>query len=487
MGIFSNGNTSVGTLLPQPFNQNAAGNAFYSGGIGIDAGICLCTGLVTDADSQVTGIPDGLGVGVEGPNNAYDLAFSAPTGEMGFDLGTPNDADFSGEVAAGLNVTVLQFKITLNSPGFLRISFVHGSDEHPVYALSTYNDTPLVFVGDENGQDLENIILFKDVSGVEKTLTLSDLDDCNLLLENLVAPNPSSLPSPGDVGLDHADVDTDLHYDHEFAGFTKKLTRETKCVLAGNKTYTIKIVIQDVTDSNIDSATFFETNSLKLFSFLAGDFNLDGKVGDADLSILLSNWGASFPGIGVTDGDGDGSGAVGDGDLSLLLSNWGANGGNINFCADFDRDGDVDDNDFSTWLKNANLDQCASRFEGDADGDGDVDLDDLAIYNLETGGDPSGLCDCSTQMAMAGGGGGGESLTPAASSTPDEVGSEEEAKYFEALAEANGFDVPSETAPADDSDGSSEQAATDPLDLDQDGDIDRDDVLLWQALLTADE
>ncbi len=49
----------------------------------------------------------------------------------------------------------------------------------------------------------------------------------------------------------------------------------------------------------------------------AGDFNGDGVVDAADLSIMLSNWG----GTGSTDLDGDG--VTGAADLSVLLGNWG--------------------------------------------------------------------------------------------------------------------------------------------------------------------
>jgi len=50
---------------------------------------------------------------------------------------------------------------------------------------------------------------------------------------------------------------------------------------------------------------------------IPGDLDGDGSVGGGDLTILLSNWGASG------DGDIDGDGMIGGADLSILLSNWG--------------------------------------------------------------------------------------------------------------------------------------------------------------------
>ncbi len=176
---------------------------------------------------------------------------------------------------------MLQFEIELHKPGYLRISFVHGSDEFPRFQTSDFNDSPLVFVGDESGNNMENFILFKvgpnfPMAGTLQTLSLGALDECGLLIGNLVAPEPANyLPNPGSG---HGAIPTPrLHYDHEFGGFTEKLTRETTCVYPPGK-YTIKIVIQDVLDRELDSGTFFEEDSLKLYSFDTADLNLDGYV-----------------------------------------------------------------------------------------------------------------------------------------------------------------------------------------------------------------
>lgn len=56
---------------------------------------------------------------------------------------------------------------------------------------------------------------------------------------------------------------------------------------------------------------------------VAGDANLDGRVDDDDLSVLLARWtGARGAGGTWGMGDFDGNGAVSDADLSLLLANW---------------------------------------------------------------------------------------------------------------------------------------------------------------------
>ena len=59
----------------------------------------------------------------------------------------------------------------------------------------------------------------------------------------------------------------------------------------------------------------------------AEDLNLDGTIGAADLSIMLSVWGPCAdpdPATGFCACDLDGDGAIGASDLSLLLARWGA-------------------------------------------------------------------------------------------------------------------------------------------------------------------
>lgn len=51
---------------------------------------------------------------------------------------------------------------------------------------------------------------------------------------------------------------------------------------------------------------------------LPGDFNLDGRVGDADLTILLQNWGSTN--ATWSSGDVNGDGIVGDAELTAILT-----------------------------------------------------------------------------------------------------------------------------------------------------------------------
>jgi len=65
---------------------------------------------------------------------------------------------------------------------------------------------------------------------------------------------------------------------------------------------------------------------------MTGDANLDGVVDDADLSLLLANWGIDVtpePDYGWSRGDFNGEAPVDDADLSLLLAGWSKGGGGV--------------------------------------------------------------------------------------------------------------------------------------------------------------
>jgi hypothetical protein len=171
----------------------------------------------------------------------------------------------------------------------------------------------------------------------------------------------------------------------------------------GPGTYTIKFVIEDVSDLQVDSALFIPTGSLKLFPLQHGDYNGDGSVNSADYDIWVANYGDSP--ADYYDGDGSGNGVVDSADFSVWRLHLGMTG-NKDFCADFNRSGTLTNADATNMVMG--LTECASRFEGDADGDGDVDNCDLQIFQTEDMSDvPLRPCACSEGS----GGGGGSLLT----------------------------------------------------------------------------
>lgn len=459
-GSFTNGVTANGTSLPA---GNGGPAETYVGGIQIDAGICLCTGVASDS---VESAAPNLGFGLEGPNNgdgegigpgAISGTTENHTGEISRILFTAEfqDEDFVEEVfpnnnPGGGDPTVLNFEIEITNPGFLRLSFIFGSDEFPAYVdplIYQFNDSFAALIADENIATLKS-------NSVSSAFNLFDISECTqLFVKNDTAPQPIELtqayvdPVEGPLPNLHAQP-AESNYNIEFGGFTKKLTRETCCVLAPG-TYSVKIVVQDVVDQRVDAAVLLETSGLKLFEFLKADFNLDGEIDWDDFGILLTNY--QNPGtFKFIEGDANGDGTVGIDDFSILASCFGQVGGNKNLCADFNRDNNVNGQDFVIWQQHVGLPNCASRFEGDADQDGDVDSADLAIYQQETGsGEPSGLCECggSQQQAMAGGGGTGSAQANATSR------------------------------------GATASVGPNPYDTDGDGDSDRKDLKNWGVIL----
>ncbi len=73
---------------------------------------------------------------------------------------------------------------------------------------------------------------------------------------------------------------------------------------------------------------WLELNGLNLYyrnggavkTLMYGDANLDGRIGDRDLNLLLAHWADS---AGWAGGDANGDGFVDDRDLSIVLSGWG--------------------------------------------------------------------------------------------------------------------------------------------------------------------
>jgi hypothetical protein len=73
-----------------------------------------------------------------------------------------------------------------------------------------------------------------------------------------------------------------------------------------------QIAADEQLDKNCDGV-------LDACNYAAGDFDLDGVVGGADLAYLLGIWGAVNPPVGDLTGDGVVDGA----DLAGILGNWG--------------------------------------------------------------------------------------------------------------------------------------------------------------------
>jgi hypothetical protein len=186
------------------------------------------------------------------------------------------------------------------------------------------------------------------------------------------------------------------------------LTRESRPLAPGN--YTIKYVIHDVRDLNVDSAIFIPEDSVKVYSLAQGDYNGDVAANAADYTVWRNNKSLPVPpeGWDFRDGDGNGDGILDSADFQIWHDHYGDTG-NRDWRSDFNRDGVLNYSDLLGILgQYMDTAACASRFEGDADSDGDVDMDDANIWMeedaIEGGGGGS---------AMMSGGEGDEEFTDA--------------------------------------------------------------------------
>lgn len=382
IGTFCNGNE--GGELPTINRLDPQTSIPYTGGIGLEAGICLCTGLVTDSDVAGQSAMTGSGVGLQGPNNGFPISALTPedpppplhlnAGETSFVTGKPRDAHLAAIKTINANnegdAAALQFEITTSTPGFLRISFVFGSDEHPLWlnvGNFDVNDTMAVFVRQESCPNpiFKNIALLKSPGQPDRPMSLRELRDCGtkMFRDNQVVPAPDGdlIPqaSVGEFiasmhGFDTNDDDLNTpddnipYYNHELGGFSKKLTRETPHPLAPGE-YTIKIVVQDLFDRKVDSAVFLEARSLKFYELNPGDYNGDGIVDQADYFIWRDNFLAGVTMPTFYDGDGTGDCTLDGGDYVIWYTHFGETG-NRDFSADFDRNGRVENADLTTLL-----------------------------------------------------------------------------------------------------------------------------------------
>jgi hypothetical protein len=138
VGLFTMGNSGTGQLLPAANRDATNPNATYSGGIGSESGIVLSTGYVDDdASVGAEARANARGIGASGPNNGWRLVDVGNPGEVSAVHLKPSDQDVineffrkNGVVPGGGDANVLFFEFNLSKPAYVRISFVHASDEH---------------------------------------------------------------------------------------------------------------------------------------------------------------------------------------------------------------------------------------------------------------------------------------------------------------------------------------------------------------------
>ncbi len=190
----------------------ASQQGYFSGGlsagIGIDTGILLTSGSVSNA---------------VGPNTKSSKTEVSGTG---------GDSDLSALISRNTNDSnILQFDFVTTTSS-LYFKYVFASEEYNEYT-SSYSDVFGFFVNGTN------------IAVLPSTTTPVSANTVNLSSNNAYYVNNDFRPGPFDIQYD---------------GFTKVLTAGMSGLTIGT-TYTLKLGIADVGDSSLDSGVFIESGS----------------------------------------------------------------------------------------------------------------------------------------------------------------------------------------------------------------------------------
>ncbi|MCB0555143.1 MAG: choice-of-anchor L domain-containing protein [Phaeodactylibacter sp.] len=240
--------------------------------IGIGRGIVMSTGNAVSAAGQI---------GVDGIGSQQS---SSTTSGPSFDVDM-------AQIAGG-NVTndMVTYTITfVPIADTLRFRYVFASEEYPEYACTAYNDIFGFFISGPgiNGPYSNNAVNIARVPGANLPVTINNVNpgvvgSAGGTLNNCTPPAGSLAYSQ--YYNSNNGSPTQPVYD----GFTDVFTAEA--VVIPCNTYTIKLVICDVTDSGWDSGVFLEAKSFGTGSLNveATTVSLDGSVAEGCAEGLLT-------------------------------------------------------------------------------------------------------------------------------------------------------------------------------------------------------
>ena len=260
-------------VLDIQFNGNPQSVGFFNQAqdeIGIDRGIVMSTGFA--ASNAGTGVDQ---VGDDFSNS-----------NMGTNLADPDLLAITGGVEVN---DLVRYTITfIPISDTLRFNYIFGSEEYPEYACSNFNDVFGFFISGPgiNGpftNNAENIAL---LPGTDLPVTINNLNS------GTVGSNGSiGNCTPPEGSLDYSEFYNDNDNSNNqpvFDGFSNVFTAEA--VVQPCSTYTIKLVIADVSDGAFDSGVFLEAKSFGTGSLNveAATVSLDGSVAEGCAEGLLT-------------------------------------------------------------------------------------------------------------------------------------------------------------------------------------------------------
>ncbi|MCP4696457.1 MAG: IPTL-CTERM sorting domain-containing protein [Gammaproteobacteria bacterium] len=235
---------------------NSAAGTFSGGladGFEFDSGIMLSTGTTANA---------------AGPNNR---------GGVGFSHNNPGDTEL--DTLTGRSNTsdaaVLEFDFEATGT-MLSFEYIFASEEYNEYVGTDYNDVFGFFL---DGQNVATVSC-----APTNTVSINTINKSN---------NPNYFNNN-----DYADFNNVAPFGTQFDGFTIALTAQV--LVTPGTTYTLKLAIQDVEDSDFDSAVFIRAGSFTTNPDAAEIEVLDSGVAIADGSTTAIDFGTVMAGNPVS-------------------------------------------------------------------------------------------------------------------------------------------------------------------------------------------
>ncbi|MEM7572925.1 MAG: choice-of-anchor L domain-containing protein [Bacteroidota bacterium] len=235
-------------LLGVNYQGDDRSAAYFKGGlpfIGLDRGIVMSTGFTTDDNNP------NIGVAANGSNQSGSNA-NSPL------LDDPDIRTIVGPNAVVHDVTsyTITFQPISDSVSF---RYVFASEEYPEFVCSQFNDIFGFFISGPgiNGPYSNGAINIAEVPGSDLPVRINSV-------------NPGT-PGTSAAGGDCSDPESSLGFSNFFIdnngsnsppiydGFTQVFNASAS--LQACETYTIKLVIADIGDSNFDSGVFLEARS----------------------------------------------------------------------------------------------------------------------------------------------------------------------------------------------------------------------------------
>ncbi|MEL6667524.1 MAG: choice-of-anchor L domain-containing protein [Bacteroidota bacterium] len=212
--------------------------------IGIDRGVVMTTGI-TEMDGVTAGI-DANGNVLASVNSNSPLN---------------NDPDLQAIVAPGFDLNdITRYIITFRPTGdSLEFNYVFASEEYPEYACSDFNDIFGFFISGPgiNGpfqNDAENIAL---IPGTNLPVQINNVNNGTV---GTNGNEDNCTPPDGSLAFSQFYVDNNASTQGPiYDGFTTVLTARAEVIPC--EEYTIKLIIADVSDGNLDSGVFLEAKS----------------------------------------------------------------------------------------------------------------------------------------------------------------------------------------------------------------------------------